>query len=133
MYMRAYLQLHVDAHVLTCARVVEQMEDSGDQSFVDAAQLAVDHALQDGAEASPFGHDLWILQGCRRRKSATLTRDGARLNSLTIVCTTRAFAMQVVKCRFQIYSAYFYFGQPVVSKTAWRVSTAMTESLFTCS
>lgn len=58
-----YLQFDVNPHILTGTRVVEQMEDRGDQSFVDAAQLTVDHALQNGAEASPFGHHLWVLQG----------------------------------------------------------------------
>lgn len=39
------------------------MEDGGDQCFVDATQLTVNHALQDGAEASSFGHHLWVFQG----------------------------------------------------------------------
>ncbi len=47
------------------------MEDGGDQSFVDAAQLTVDHTLQDGAEATPFGHNLRVLQGCRGSESST--------------------------------------------------------------
>lgn len=59
-----YLQLHVNTHVLPGARVIEQVEDCGDQRLVDAAQLAVDDALQDGAEPSPLGHHLWVLQGC---------------------------------------------------------------------
>lgn len=44
------------------------MEDGGDQCFVDATQLAVNHALEDGAEASSFGHHLWVLQGCTGRE-----------------------------------------------------------------
>lgn len=38
------------------------MQDGGDQSFVDATELTVNHALQDGAEASTFGHYLRVLQ-----------------------------------------------------------------------
>lgn len=66
---RMYLQFDVNTYVLTRAWMVEQMEDSGDQSFVDATQLTVNHTLQNGAEASPFGHHLWVLQGYRRRIS----------------------------------------------------------------
>lgn len=58
-----YLQFDINPHILTGTRMVEQMEDRGDESFIDAAQLTVDHTLQDGAEASPFGHHLWVLQG----------------------------------------------------------------------
>ena len=51
------------------------MEDGGDQSFVDAAQLTVNHTLQDGAEASPFGYNFWVLQGYRSSKSVSNIRD----------------------------------------------------------
>lgn len=63
-HVGSYLQLDVNAHVLARARVIEQMEHGCDQRFVDAAQLTVDHALQDGAEASALGHHLRVLQSC---------------------------------------------------------------------
>lgn len=47
------------------------MENSGDQSFVDAAQLTVNYTLQNGAEAPPLCHHLWVLQGYTGKKSVT--------------------------------------------------------------
>lgn len=65
-----YLQFDVNAHVLTRTRVIEQMEHGGDQRFVDAAQLTINHALQDGAEPSTLGHHLRVLQSCTHKRSA---------------------------------------------------------------
>ena len=45
----SYLQLDVGPHVLARVGVVEQVQDGGDERLVDAAQLAVDDVLQDGA------------------------------------------------------------------------------------
>lgn len=68
--MGTYLQFDVNAHILTRARVIEQVEHGCDQRFVDAAQLTVDHALQDGAEASTLGHHLRVLQSCTHKRLA---------------------------------------------------------------
>lgn len=51
------------------------MQDGGDQSFVDATQLTVNHTLQDGAEAPPFSHHLWVLQGYRAISNKVILED----------------------------------------------------------
>lgn len=83
------------------------MEDGGDQSFVDAAQLTVNHTLQDGAEASPFGHHLWILQGYRGSKSVTeiLDRVCMRFDLLSAGCAVQVVApLSTLKTFFHIFS-----------------------------
>lgn len=47
--MCQYLQFHIRADVLPGMRVVEEVQDGGDESFIDATQLTVGHALQNGA------------------------------------------------------------------------------------
>ena len=70
------------------------MEDGGDQSFVDAAQLTVDHTLQDGAEASPFGYNFWVLQGYRRSKSLTVIFEA--FFSITICKFSKVFLSSII-------------------------------------
>lgn len=60
--MHTYLQFNISAYVLACVRVIEQVQYGGDQGLVDAAQLTVDDVLQDGAQTSPLGHNLGVLQ-----------------------------------------------------------------------
>lgn len=40
-----YLQLDISAYELARVRMIEQVQDGGDQSLVDAAQLTVDDVL----------------------------------------------------------------------------------------
>lgn len=74
-HVGVYLQFDVNAHILTRARVIEQMKHGGDQSFVDATQLAINHTLQDGAEASASGHHLWVLQSCEASRTVKKQHD----------------------------------------------------------
>ncbi len=66
--MHTYLQFNISAYVLACVRVIEQVQYGGDQGLVDAAQLTVDDVLQDGAQTSPLGHNLGVLQCWITRK-----------------------------------------------------------------
>lgn len=61
------LELHVRANVLPCMWVIEQVQDGGHQSLIDATELAVDYILQDGAETTPLGHNLRVLQCCTHK------------------------------------------------------------------
>lgn len=95
------------------------MEDGGDQSFVDAAQLTVNHTLQDGAEASPFGHHLWILQGYRGSKSVTeiLDRVRMRFDLLSAGCAVQVVApLSTLKTFFHIFflASQLSLRQPAV-------------------
>lgn len=60
-----YLELYIRTDVLPGVRVVEEVQDSGDEGFIDATQLTVGHAPQDGAEPAPLRHHNRVLQGCR--------------------------------------------------------------------
>ena len=61
----AYLKFDVRAHVLACVGGVEEVQDGGDECLIDAAELAVDDTLQDGAEPAPLCHHRRVLQGYR--------------------------------------------------------------------
>lgn len=63
--MRQYLEFNIRADVLPGVRVVEEVQDGGDESFIDATQLTVGHALKNGAESAPLCHHNRVLQGCR--------------------------------------------------------------------
>lgn len=64
------------------------MEDGCDQRFIDATQLTVNYTLQDGAEATSFGHHFRVLQGCRGK---TLVKE----KQLTYVTKAGKKALQV--------------------------------------
>ncbi len=63
--MCQYLEFNIRADVLSGMRVVEKVQDGGDESFIDATQLTVGHALQNCAETAPLCHHNRVLQGCR--------------------------------------------------------------------
>lgn len=63
--MCQYLEFNVRPDVLPGVWVVEEVQDGSDESFIDATQLTVGHALQNGAETAPLCHHNRVLQSCR--------------------------------------------------------------------
>lgn len=62
-WKRAYLEFDVRANVLARVGVIKEVQDGGDECLIDAAELAVDDVLEDGAETTPLGHHHRVFQG----------------------------------------------------------------------
>lgn len=101
--MRQYLEFNIRADVLPGVRVVEEVQDGGDESFIDATQLTVGHALKNGAESAPLCHHNRVLQGCRikgpHRVLPTLLHCWRQVESVHVVC-----AFVVCVCAVCLYS-----------------------------